>query len=73
MKEIEWYGFNGLEFDFDSIENLGEHLEIEIKDETLTTNDIFNFVSKYGLTKNDVTYKGIQVLMKEAMNKKDTQ
>lgn len=72
-KTRESYKMNGLEFDFDTIENLGEHLEIEIKDESLTTNDIYNFVAKYGLTKDDVTYKGIQVLMKEALNKKSTQ
>ena len=69
-KTRESYKMNNLEFDFDSVKNLGELLEIEIKDETASVDDIYNFVSKYGLTKNDVTYKGIQVLMKEAMNKK---
>lgn len=66
----ETYRLNNLEFDFDTIENLGEHLEIELKDESSTVEQIYDFVSKYGLTKNDVTYKGIQVLMKEALNNK---
>ena len=71
-KTRQSYRMNNLEFDFDTIENLGEHLEIEIKDENMSVEDIYNFVSKYGLTKNDVTYKGIQVLMKEAMKNKNT-
>ena len=66
-KTRETYKFNNLEFDFDSVENLGELLEIEIKDENLSLDEIFDFISKYGLSKNDVNYKGIQVLMKEAM------
>ena len=71
-KTRESFKMNNLEFDFDTIENLGEHLEIELKDENMSVEDIYSFVSKYGLTKNDVTYKGIQVLMKESMNKKST-
>lgn len=69
-KTRETYKLNNLEFDFDTIENLGELLEIELKDELSTVEQIYDFVSKYGLTKNDVTYKGIQVLMKEAMKNK---
>ena len=69
-KTRETYKMGGLEFDFDSVENLGELLEIEIKDETTSIDDIFKFVSKYGLSEADVTYEGIQVMMKKAMNKK---
>ena len=68
-KTRETYKMDNLEFDFDSVKNLGELLEIEIKDEYSDLESIYKFVSKYGLTKDDVTYKGIQVLMKEAMNK----
>lgn len=69
-KTRETYKMNNLEFDFDTVEDLGELLEIEIKDENLDIESVYNFVSEYGLTKDDVTYKGIQVLMKEALNKK---
>lgn len=63
----ETYKMDNLEFDFDSVKNLGELLEIEIKDENSNLESIYKFVSKYGLSKDDVTYKGIQVLMKESM------
>ena len=61
------YILDNLEFDFDSVKGLGELLEVELKDDNLDTDVIYNFVSKYGLSQKDVTYKGIQVLMKEAM------
>lgn len=60
------YKLNNFEFDFDSVIGLGELLEVELKDENLTLDDIYNFVAKYGLSKKDVTYDGIQVLMKNA-------
>ncbi len=61
------YVLDNLEFDFDSVKGLGELLEVELKDNNLDIEVIYNFVSKYGLSQKDVTYKGIQVLMKEAM------
>lgn len=62
------YSLEGLEFDFDSVKGLGELLEVELKNSD-DVSVIYDFVSKYGLTEEDVTYKGIQVLMKEAMKK----
>ena len=63
------YSLDNLEFDFDSVKGLGEILEVELKNSDDDVSVIYNFVSKYGLTEKDVTYKGIQVLMKEAMKK----
>lgn len=65
------YKLDNFEFDFDSVKDLGELLEIELKDENASLNDIYNFVSKYGLSKKDVTYDGIQVLMKKTMQLKN--
>lgn len=61
------YALGDFEFDFDSVKNLGEIFEVELKDNSADISKIYEFVSKYGLTEKDVTYKGIQVLMKEAM------
>lgn len=61
------YVLNDLKFDFDSVKNLGELLEVELKNENGNIEDIFSFVNQFGLTKEDITYKGIQILMKEAL------
>lgn len=60
------YTLDNLQFDFDSVKNLGELLEIELKNDEATLDDIYKFVSKYGLSKKDVTYEGIQGLMKKS-------
>ena len=60
--------FDYVIFDFDSVKNLGEILEIELTDNSKDVNDIFEFVKKYNLTKKDVTYEGIQMLMKKSKN-----
>ena len=60
------YELNNIEIDFDSVKGLGELLEVELKNSD-DVSVIYDFVSKYGLTEKDVTYKGIQVLMKEAI------
>ena len=62
-KTTETYLVNNLELDFDSVKNLGELLEIELKDNSSDINEIYNFVKKYELSKKDVTYEGIQNLM----------
>ena len=62
-KTRETYLVNNLELDFDSVKNLGELLEIELKDNSSDINEIYNFVKKYALSKKDVTYEGIQNLM----------
>lgn len=62
------YVLDNLEFDFDSVKDLGELLEVELKQGD-DISVIYDFVSKYGLTEKDVTYKGIQMLMKEKINK----
>ena len=58
-----WLTQPTLELDFDSVKNLGEMLEIELKDNSSDINEIYNFVKKYELSKKDVTYEGIQNLM----------
>lgn len=68
-KTRETYLVNNLELDFDSVKNLGELLEIELKDNSSDINEIYNFVKKYELSKKDVTYEGIQNLMKKQLNK----
>ena len=60
------YKLDNFEFDFDTVKNLGELMEIELK-ESENINEIYDYVKKYGLTEKDVTYEGIQVLMKKAM------
>ena len=62
-KTRETYLVNNLELDFDQVKNLGELLEIELKDNSSDINEIYNFVKKYELSKKDVTYEGIQNLM----------
>ncbi len=57
------------EFAFDSVKGLDELLEIELKNEQEDLNSIYNFVAKYNLTKNNVTYEGIQNMMKKKNNK----
>lgn len=66
-KTRESYKLDDFEFDFDSVKNLGELMEIELKNDSSSVDEIYDYVSKYGLTKKDVTYEGIQILMKKAM------
>ncbi len=68
-KTRESFNINNFEFDFDTVKNLGILLEIELKNESSTLDDVFELISKYGLTKNDVTYDGIQVLMKKSQSR----
>ena len=68
-KKRESFLFKNFQFDFDSVKNLGEIMEVELKNEG-DIDEIFKFLAQYNLTKNDVTYEGIQVLMKKAINKK---
>lgn len=63
------YKLGKLEFDFDTVVGLGELLEIELKDENEDAEVVFEFLKPYGLTRKDVTYKGIQVMLKEATKK----
>ena len=60
------FKYENFEFDFDSVKGLGELLEVELKDDDASLDAIFDLVSKYGLSKKDVTYEGIQMLMKKA-------
>ena len=68
-KTRESYKLGEFEFDFDSVKNMGELMEVELKNDSSDVNTIYDFVAKYGLTKDNVTYEGIQVLMKKAMAK----
>lgn len=65
-KTRESYNFNKLEFDFDTVEGLGELLEVELKDTNENPEIIFEILKPYGLTRDNITYKGIQVMLKEA-------
>ena len=63
-KTRETYTYKNFEIDFDSVKNLGELMEVEIKDPNATVEDIYAFVSKYGLSAKDKR-GGIQNLMRE--------
>ena len=66
------YKYGDFHFDFDSVKNLGDIMEIEIDNnanDNITVDKIYNYVKKYGLTQKDVTYDGIQKLMKDATSK----
>ena len=67
-KVRQTYRYKNFQFDFDSVKNLGEIMEVEIENEECI-NNVFEFLSQYNLSKKDVTYEGIQVLMKKAMSK----
>ncbi len=68
-KTRDSYSAFGFEFDFDSVKGLGEFLEVELKDEKSSTEDIIEFVKPYGLSRKNVTYDGIQKLMKQNISK----
>ena len=70
-KTRDSYHNNQFEFDFDSVVGLGELMEIELKDNNGNIDDIYNIVKPFGLTKDDVTYEGIQLMMKKAMDDKN--
>ncbi|MBQ9792688.1 MAG: class IV adenylate cyclase [Clostridia bacterium] len=61
------YKYNNFIFDFDSVKSLGELMEVELIDNSSDVSKIYEFVSEFGLSKQDVTYEGIQMLMKKAM------
>ena len=63
------YKMDCFEFDIDFVKGLGYLLEVELKEENADIEEIYKFVSKYGLKKDDVTYEGIQILMKKALQK----
>ena len=71
IDKTRWsYKMKNFQFDIDYVKELGYLLEIELKDENANVEDIYKLVEKYGLTKNDSTYEGIQVMMKKAMSTK---
>ena len=57
------------EFDFDTVKNLGELMEIELKDNNGSISDIYSLVKPFGLSDKDVTYEGIQLMLKNALKK----
>lgn len=59
------FEYNSLQFDFDSVKNFGELLEVELLDNNDEVSKIYEFVKPFGLSQKDVTYKGIQKLLKE--------
>lgn len=69
-KTRDSYQLNNFRFDFDGVKNLGELLEVELTQNNADIDDIFKFLKKYNLTQKDVTYEGIQVLMKKALQNK---
>ena len=53
------------EIALDQVNEKLDLLEVELKDEETSTDDILEFVKKFGLTKENVTYRGIQLLVKD--------
>lgn len=68
-KTRETYRLGKLEFDFDTVYGLGELLEVELIDQNEEPSIVFEFLKPFGLSKENVTYKGIQVMLKEATKK----
>lgn len=65
------YKLGDFEFDFDSVKNLGELLEVEFKGCDLDKFDeVFEILSKYNISKTDANYDGIQMLMKRKLGLK---
>lgn len=59
------YSLDKYEFDFDTVNGKLELFEVELKNENASVDEILDFVKKYGLNKEDVTYRGIQLLVKD--------
>ncbi len=59
------FSLNNFEFALDQVNEKLELLEVELKDEDSSVEDILSFVKKFGLTKQDVSYRGIQLLVKD--------
>ncbi len=69
-KTRQSYSYDNFSFDFDTIKDVAELMEIELKDNSASTDTILQMVAKYGLTEQDVTYDGIQMIVKNKLNKK---
>lgn len=68
-KTRQSYLLGNLRFDFDDVKGLEPLMEVELTsddNEDADIEKIYDFVSKYGLSKDNVTYEGIQVMMKKA-------
>ena len=59
------YSFGKFEIDLDTVNGKLELLEVELTDNNASTEQILDFVKKYGLTKEDITYRGIQLIVKD--------
>lgn len=59
------FTFGDFEITLDQVNEKLYLMEVELKGEDSSTDDILNFVEKYGLTKDDVSYRGIQMLVKD--------
>ena len=64
-KKRKTYSYENFEFDFDTVNGALELFEVELKDNNASVDTILDFVNKYGLSKEDVTYRGIQLLVKD--------
>ena len=67
-KTRKTYSYEKFEFDLDTVNEKLELFEVELKDNNASVGTILAFVQKYGLTKDDVTYRGIQLLVKDMEN-----
>ena len=65
-KKRKSFSYENFEFDFDSVEGLGEFLEVELKGDEADVGKIYDFVKPFGLSQNDATFDGIIKLMKNA-------
>lgn len=61
------YQLGNFRLDFDNVKGLGEFMEVELISDSASVEDIYDFVSKYKLTSKDVTYDGIQTIMKRSL------
>ena len=63
-KTRESFVSNDYEFDLDSVNDKLYLFEVELKSDGDDVNKIYSFVSNFGLREKDVTYDGIQKLVK---------
>ena len=60
------YVYGQFQFDLDSVVGLGELMEVELKSENASLEDIYSLVAQFDLSESNVTYEGIQMMMKKA-------
>lgn len=68
-KNRQSFMFDDCRFDFDTVADFGEILEVEFKGDDISKFDkIFDILKDFNIYKKDANYEGIQMLMKKKLN-----